>query len=94
VYNRLPVNDTSQVWWDDIKIEPYIKKASEVLNKPMIKPVAFGNYQKLDFNIRGLPIAMAGNVSIDGSNFPGFYYDIDKTDHTKNSIYLFPQAIP
>lgn len=77
VFNRLPINDTFQVWWDDIKIGPYIKPTKEK-DKQITKPLVLGNSQRLDFKIRGMPIAMTGNVSIDGSKFPGFYYDIDE----------------
>ncbi|MDD5616174.1 MAG: DUF1616 domain-containing protein [Candidatus Methanoperedens sp.] len=77
VYNRLPINDTFQVWWDDIKLVPYVKPAKEK-DKQITKPFVLGNSQSLDFKVRGMPIAMTGNASIDGSNFPGFYYDIDE----------------
>jgi len=77
VFNRLPINDSFQVWWDDIKIGPYIKPTKEN-EKQMPKPFVLGNSQRLDFTIRGMPIVMTGNVSIDGRNFPGFYYNIDE----------------
>ena len=78
VYNRIPINDTIQVWWDDIKIVPYIRPAKENKDKEITKSFVLGNSQRLDFKIRGIPIAMTGIASIDGSNFPGFYYDIDE----------------
>lgn len=74
VYNKIPMNETFLVWWDDIKIEPYTE-TSGVLTP---KPVTIANYQQLDFKVRGTAISLNGNVTIDGRGFPGFHYDIDK----------------
>jgi len=88
VYNRIPINDTFQVWWDDIKIVPYIKQTQEK-DIQITKPFVLGNSQRLDFKIRGMPIVMTGNVSIEGSNFPGFYYDIDENiSYERLDIYF------
>jgi len=78
VYNKEPINDTFQVWLDDIKIEPYIKPTEEISDKSIMKPIILINSQRLDFKIRGMPIALTGTASIDGGNFPGFYYNIDE----------------
>ncbi len=74
VYNKIPMNETYQVWWDDIKIEKYNETSDISTPKPVMVP----NYQLPDFKIRGMPVAMKGNVTIDGRGFPGFFYDIDE----------------
>jgi uncharacterized membrane protein len=71
IYNKIPVNENVQVWWDKIIIEPYGSASKIIINR--------NDYlQPNNFKIRGLPIAMKGNARIDGANFPGFYYNIDK----------------
>ncbi len=78
VYNKISLNDTLQVWWDDIKFEPYNRSILQI-QKPVVKNIVLRKeYSQLDFKIRGAPIITKGVAKIDGANFPGFYYDIDE----------------
>ncbi|MDO8725066.1 MAG: DUF1616 domain-containing protein [Candidatus Methanoperedens sp.] len=74
VYNKIPLKESFQVWLDDIVIEKY-SNTSGLLTP---RPVMVTNYSQLDFKVRGMPVAMKGNVTIDGRRFPGFFYDIDE----------------
>ncbi|MBU4139706.1 MAG: DUF1616 domain-containing protein, partial [Euryarchaeota archaeon] len=74
VSNKITMNETFQVWWDDIKIERYTETSSTLTPRPVV----LTNYPQLDFKVRGMAIPLKGNVTIDGRGFPGFYYDIDE----------------
>lgn len=75
VYNKIPVNDTVQVWWDNIEIGAYTNESTEQSPKHV---VLSNNVPQREFRIRGMPINIKENAKIDGTNFPGFYYDIDE----------------
>ncbi len=87
VINKIKLNTTIQVWWDDIKIEPYVNTST----KPVSRPVILSNTSQLEFRIRGAPISLRGNVSINGATFPGFYYDIDENKSYEELNIVFSE---
>ncbi|MCX9075079.1 MAG: VanZ family protein [Candidatus Methanoperedens sp.] len=89
VQNTIALNDTAQVWWDDIGIEPYVELTKDIPDKTITRPVVLTSFQQFEFNIRGMPIKMKGDATIDGSNFPGFFYNIDENrSYEKLFIYF------
>lgn len=80
IINKIPLNESLTFWWDDIKIGKYTDRSFANKSIPQQTGMVFlGNDEKhQSFTIRGIPFQKKGHIKIDGSNFPGFYYNIDE----------------
>ncbi|KCZ71155.1 putative membrane protein [Candidatus Methanoperedens nitroreducens] len=70
VYNRYNTDYNVTVWWSNVQLKPYAdgNKVESIARR----------VHEFKFDVRGAPLKLEKSIIIDGFNFPGFYYDINR----------------
>ncbi|MCX9081102.1 MAG: DUF1616 domain-containing protein [Candidatus Methanoperedens sp.] len=88
IFSNYKINANATVLFDNVDLKPFSLTKEDI----RIKPVR-DSYQ-FDFDIRGEPHEMKRSMIIDGYNFPGFKYDIDRNKSYEKLILDFSNIDP